>query len=53
MSGTAPARTGNPVGRWFADRKVGAKILVAVLSAATVAVTVGGVGTLRNPVVAR
>ncbi len=43
----APARAGNPVGRWFADRKVGTKVLVAVLSAASVAATVGTVAVLN------
>ncbi len=44
---SSPAPTGNPVGRWFANRKVGSKILVAVLSAATVALTVGAVAVVN------
>ncbi len=44
---SATARTGNPVGRWFADRRVGTKVLVAVLSAAAVAGTVGVVAVVN------
>ena len=46
---TAPrqARTGNPMGRWFADRNVGSKILIAVLTAAFVALTVGVVAIMN------
>ena len=46
-SPSSPARSGNPASRWFADRKVGSKILVAVLSASAVAVTVGGVAVVN------
>ncbi len=42
-----PARTGNPASRWFGDRRVGTKILVAVLSAAAVAGTVGAVAVVQ------
>ncbi len=47
---TPSVRAGNPVTRWFGDRSVGAKILVAVLTAAVVAVTVGivAVANLRS-----
>ncbi len=43
MAGTTAARTGNPVGRWFADRKVNTKVLIAVGSLAVVAGSVGAV----------
>ena len=46
-SSSSPARAGTPVTRWFADRKVGTKVLVAVLSAATVAATVGTVAVVN------
>ncbi len=46
-SSPSPARAGSPVTRWFADRKVGTKVLVAVLSAAAVAATVGGVAVVN------
>ena len=44
---SAPARAGSPVTRWFGDRKVGTKVLVAVLSAAAVAGTVGTVAVVN------
>ena len=43
MAGTSAARTGNPVGRWFADRKVNTKVLMAVGSLAVVAGSGGAV----------
>ena len=46
-SSPSPAREGSPVTRWFADRKVGTKVLVAVLSAAAVAGTVGVVAVVN------
>jgi methyl-accepting chemotaxis protein len=36
MAVTPVARAGNPVGRWFADRKVGTKLILAVTSVAVV-----------------
>ena len=44
---SSTARTGSPVTRWFADRRVGTKVLVAVLSAAAVAGTVGVVAVVN------
>ena len=43
----SPARGGSPVSRWFGDRSVGTKVLVAVLSAAAVAGTVGAVAVVN------
>ena len=43
MKDTTAARAGNPVGRWFADRKVNTKVLIAVGSLAVVAGSVGAV----------
>ncbi len=43
MADIAAARAGNPVGRWFADRKVNTKVLLAVGSMAVVAGSVGAV----------
>ena len=43
MADTAAARAGNPVGRWFADCKVGTKVLIAVGSLAVVAGSVGAI----------
>jgi hypothetical protein len=40
-SAPSPGRSGTPVTRWFADRTVGTKVLVAVLCASAVAGTVG------------
>ncbi len=46
-SAASAPRSGSPVSRWFGDRRVGSKVLVAVLSAATVAVTVGAVAVVN------
>jgi methyl-accepting chemotaxis protein len=43
---SAPTRAGSPVTRWFGDRRVGTKVLVAVLSASAVAGTVGTVAVV-------
>lgn len=44
---TTPTSQGNPVGRWFGDRKVNTKILAAVATASAVALGVGGVGVVQ------
>jgi methyl-accepting chemotaxis protein len=44
---SSSARSGTAFARWFGDRKVGTKVLVAVLSAAAVAGTVGVVAVVN------
>ena len=41
---TTTTPQGNPVGRWFGDRKVNTKILLSVATASVVALGVGGTG---------